>query len=92
MGIHLGGVGSFSHIFLHFWKRACDSRVAFLACTFPCPYFGYESKAKVVTVQSDLFCIKTSCLMYNMIRECKWNVGKLSFYVKSNILRWNYQI
>jgi hypothetical protein len=42
-------VGSFLHTFPHSWECDCDSLLALSTHTFPCPCFGREPKAKVVT-------------------------------------------
>jgi len=42
-------VSSFPHTFLHYWECECDSQVALLACTFPCPCLGREPKVRVMT-------------------------------------------
>jgi hypothetical protein len=42
-------VGSFPHTFSHSWECESDSQVTLLTCTFPCPYFNYEPKIKVLT-------------------------------------------
>ncbi len=48
-GVHLECVGSFLHILLHSRECECDSWVALLTHTFPCPCLGCELKARVVT-------------------------------------------
>ncbi len=54
MGVHLGVcefIPSHSHTL---WECKCDSHVAFLTCTFSCPCFDQEPKARVVTFISSI--------------------------------------
>ncbi len=53
VGIHLAVcVGSFLHTLSHFWECECDSRGAFLTCTFSCPCLSHKPKVRVVTICS----------------------------------------
>jgi hypothetical protein len=46
----LGNVWVHSFTFSYSQKCECDCQVAFLARTFPCPCFGREPKATIVTI------------------------------------------
>ncbi len=51
--IHLGVCELIPSHSLTPWNCECDSWVAFLASTFPCPCLGHEPKVKVMTLLMD---------------------------------------